>query len=390
MKGEDSLPSPAKSSTWSNHGDSTTADMTPANDTYFEERNMTVRTERAVTLYRQVQILVGVSISSLGAFSIFVLPIPALISLLIYLGSLALVGNLCIRWIMSEIQAMMHGQGIGPFLPAYIYDQLTEMSLHDWMTDTTWTQQYRHLMLYFIPGIPPERVDQYIDALAPQQTFYLRRRGLGHLFGEDFMRFIMGNEGFHRHLSHEMPTPSEVHLIRSLPPELMNEEESDLGSTYRERTIVSNRQINLEGQVNDIPPPPTIVSFEENTPGQLEDTLLNNAFMDMFSTYMDASVDAMTNGLIHLVDTWTPYVVRAGIGITSMAAGMGILRRNWTPTIANSSTMTLWLPTHQTLWTTAFIGGFTTGGFLLFQSNIRSIVSRRVRNGSKSPADSKG
>ena len=112
-EGEDSLPSPAKSSTWSNHGDSMTADMTPANDdhTYFvDERNMTVRTERAITLYHRVQILVGVSISSLGAFSIFVLPVPALIALLVYLGSLALVGNLCIRWIMSEIQAMMNGK----------------------------------------------------------------------------------------------------------------------------------------------------------------------------------------------------------------------------------------------------------------------------------------
>jgi hypothetical protein len=375
-KGDNSLPSPTKSSSWSEHGDSTTAEMTPA--------TIAVRTDRAITLYRHVQILVGISFTSLGAFSIVVIPLPALLALLISLGSFALIVKLCIQWIRSEIQEIMDGHGIGPYLPSYVYNQLTEMTLHEWMQDTTLTQQYRHLILYFIPGITPERIDHYIDSLAPHQRSYLRRRGLGHLFGQEFMRLIMGNEGYIRHSSQDTPRPTEVHLIRSLPPELMNEEESDLGSTGPEKTIslTSNNPTHLEGQITDMPSPPAIVSFQDNIPEQVEDILLSNALMEMFHNYMNASIEALSFGLVSIVDTWTPYLVRTGIGVTSLAAGLGIFRRNWTPTITNSSTMTLWLPSHRTLWTTAFIGGLTTGGFLLVQANMRSIISRKARNNS--------
>jgi hypothetical protein len=94
-----------------------------------------------------------------------------------------------------EYQLVVQGRGFGQYLPPSIYDQLMHMSLHEWMSDGSFMEEYAYLMLYLIPGLSPAQVDNYINRLSPRHRRLLRRPGLGHMLGEGFMRILEGDAG---------------------------------------------------------------------------------------------------------------------------------------------------------------------------------------------------
>jgi hypothetical protein len=74
---------------------------------------------------------------------------------------------------------------------------LTETTLHEFMADTTFFMEYRYLLLYFIPGLRPEQLMEYIDRLPSRHREALLRPGLGRLMPsvmESLMRIDEGVE----------------------------------------------------------------------------------------------------------------------------------------------------------------------------------------------------
>ena len=92
-----------------------------------------------------------------------------------------------------EYQNIVTGRGLGEYLPEEMYDQLANVSFHDWMANGTFIQEHQHLMLYMIPGITTEQLNDYVDRLLPRHRRVLRRPGLGHFLGPQFMRLLMGD-----------------------------------------------------------------------------------------------------------------------------------------------------------------------------------------------------
>jgi hypothetical protein len=94
-----------------------------------------------------------------------------------------------------EYQSMITGQGIGRFLPQSLYDQLVNVSFHDWMVNGTFVQENQHYLLYFIPGLSPEQLNQHVSNLLPRHRRALQRPGLGNFLGPQFMRLLVGDQG---------------------------------------------------------------------------------------------------------------------------------------------------------------------------------------------------
>ena len=97
--------------------------------------------------------------------------------------------------IVWSFNRRLETRGFGDYLPESIYNQLVHMTLHEWLTDASFMQEYGYLMLYFIPGVTPDQLQSYIDRLVPRHQQLLRQRGLGHLLGPEFMRFLLGDDG---------------------------------------------------------------------------------------------------------------------------------------------------------------------------------------------------
>jgi hypothetical protein len=385
MKGKNDTDTPGAKSSENLHSCDSTAAMTPMSQlTEYQEGASddrgrdSIRHRRAVV--SQLAIFAAVSSASFGAIVVLVLPFPALVALLTFLVSLSGTLYLCLHLFTRELQGLMQGRGIGDYLPLSIYNRLTELTLHEWMQDTSLTLEYRHLMLYFVPGITPERLDEYVDALSPRHRNNLRRRGLGHLLGDDFMRLIMGNERFRRHVVQNQPRPTELILPPSLPTEPMNDADSDLGSTCPDAVspIETPQFSDINPRNRSVPLSRALFVDDEEQEGfQQEQAVLSDAVMNMVNTYMNFTVETMTRGFAYMVERATPYIFGTGVGITSIAVGIGVfgtLSGVYFPngTVSRVSRF----PSQHTLWTAAFIGGLSSGGVLLFRSAVRSMTVR--------------
>lgn len=381
MKGKNNTDTPgAKSSEHLNSCDSTAA-MTPTSQlTEYQQSDDRCRdsTRRRRAVLSQLAIFAAVSSASFGATVVLVLPFPALIALLTFLVSISGTFYLWLHLFTRELQSLIQGRGIGDYLPPSIYSRLTELTLHEWMQDTSLTLEYRHLMLYFVPGITQERLDEYVDALSPRHRNNLRRRGLGHLLGDDFMRLIMGNERFRLHVLQNQPRPTELRLPPSLPAEPMNDADSDLGSTCPDAVSpIETPQFSDLNPCNPISRA-LFIDDEEQEGFQQEETVLSDAVMTMVNTYMNVTLETMTRGFVFMVERVTPFIFGTGVGVTSIAVGIGMFGTLsgvyfQDGTVSRASRF----PSQHTLWTTAFIGGLSSGGMLLFRSAVTSMTVRR-------------
>jgi hypothetical protein len=133
--------------------------------------------------------------TSLTVLLLSVVPLSVLALCLTSTSFLAmLLYKLYQRFILVEYhRRITHGPGIAPYLPDSIRHQLTHMSLHEWMMDDAFGKEYGYLLLYFLPGLSTQQLQEYFQRLTPRHQETLARRGLGHLLGPSFMNLIVGN-----------------------------------------------------------------------------------------------------------------------------------------------------------------------------------------------------
>ena len=150
------------------------------------------------TLRRQYQILQSQTFVLLGSasigfvlFLVFFLPFAALISLALMMTSLAALVPVALSTLQTRYQLELeHPLGLLRYLPESLRTLLTETTLHDYMTDTTFLMENRHLFLYFIPGLDPDQLMGYIQQLPPRHRDALLQPGLGRLMPSIMNRLV--------------------------------------------------------------------------------------------------------------------------------------------------------------------------------------------------------
>lgn len=166
-----------------------------------------------------------------------IIPAPLLIAMIVLIGILALLIQTVIQVARFELQLLMQGRGIGDYLPTGLYEQLTQRSIHEFMSDRTMVDENAYMMLYFLPGLSRDQIDEYVGRLAPRHQELLHRRGLGFLLGENFMRFLVGDQRLRPTLQSVEETasiaspvvPRRLELPPTIPEEGATDDTSELG-----------------------------------------------------------------------------------------------------------------------------------------------------------------
>lgn len=150
-------------------------------------------------LRNQIILLLGSSALGLLLFLFYALPLAAFASLIFFVSSLGALLPVFSQMAMAQYQLeMQHPLGLVRHLPDSVRIMLTETTLHEFMADTTFFMEYRYLLLYFIPGLRPEQLMEYIDRLPSRHREALLRPGLGRLMPsvmESLMRIDENDEG---------------------------------------------------------------------------------------------------------------------------------------------------------------------------------------------------
>ncbi|KAL7547078.1 hypothetical protein ACHAWF_010394 [Thalassiosira exigua] len=140
-------------------------------------------------LRAQIFLLLGSAVVGLFLFLFYALPLAAFVSLALLAsstGALVPVAQSALR-ARYELE-MEHPLGLTRYLPAYLREMLTETTLHEFMTDDRFFMEYRYLLLYFMPGLRPEQLADFIDQLPARHREALLQPGLGRM-----MPSVMGN-----------------------------------------------------------------------------------------------------------------------------------------------------------------------------------------------------
>jgi hypothetical protein len=147
---------------------------------------------QALLLTNQITQLAIASGGSMLVLILATVPIPILVGMIIVLAIwFRLLVKLYQRAIL-EYQNLVQGRGVSQYLPESMTSSLIHTSIHDWMMDPSFMQEHAYLALYFIPGINAQQMELYVNQLLPRHQQLLRRPGLGHLLGNDFMRLLVG------------------------------------------------------------------------------------------------------------------------------------------------------------------------------------------------------
>jgi hypothetical protein len=342
-----------------------------------EDDNIVIAGENSIV---PLSILAGISATSISALLVLCVPFPVLIAFLVFVLSSGYMFYIGLMLLAREVQNVVRGGGIGRYLPASIYNRLTETTMHEWMQDTSLTMEYRHLMLYFVPGITHEQLDAYVDALAPRHRRNLRREGLGHFFGEGFMRVLMGDSQYRAHAINNPVRPTEL-LLPPSQSSVEGDTGSDLGSTTTPELLFSEVSTRgrsmplLEEEDNIVSRTITVEDGTQDEQEQLqqEESVLAEAMSVMVSSYVNLSVGTVTSTFASVVERVAPYVFATGFGTTAIFLGVGLFGRSYP-----SRTTSLYFPQQRVLWTTAFIGGFSAGGMFLFRYGVRAMAPKRA------------
>jgi len=160
--------------------------------------------------------------ASAGILVLYTVPAQLLVGMAMVFALFASLMFTLYRRAVLEYNAVVRGQGVGDVLPESIFEQLVNMSLHDWMigseSSTTFFQEYGFVLLYFVPGLSRQQIDAYVDRLNPGHRAMLRRRGLGHFLGHGFMRVLLGDERLNTIQEASHGDPDQVPVIHQATP----------------------------------------------------------------------------------------------------------------------------------------------------------------------------
>jgi hypothetical protein len=301
-------------------------------------------------------------------------------------------------------------RGVADYLPESMVEQLMNTSFHDFMTDGAFWEENQYLFLYLIPGVTNEQLDAYVNRLVPRHRNVLRRQGLGHIFGEGFMRFLVGEA---RYYDEVVPSPPPQPVPRRLDFQPASASEEDAASQLEE----DGEDHDVRSSVSDYtrfwgiqPPEGRFFSWTEepvspsstarhelaNVPIR-ESTNENSESIDdedEEDLTMDGQVimDAITGGWGSIsnmalnmagsstVGFFTRTPIRAGLTVTAASLGVGLLGM-WTGGV---STERLRMPSRSSLpsspilYSSVLASGAAAGIMYIFQLG---------RGGGSSPAN---
>jgi hypothetical protein len=319
-----------------------------------EESNTTVvNHDQRQALTNQISQLAIASGGSLVVFILTTIPARILVGVaMVLFFCSALLYKLYQRAVLEFQTTILQGRGLAPYLPDSITSQLVHTSIHDWMMDSSFMQENAYLALYFIPGISPEQIDMYIDRLLPRHQQVLRRSGLGHLFGTDFMRLLVGDRGnqLDRQGAMENGAPARMVPLRlELLPEPNENEEDDEASGLDPDDPQSQYARFLGLQVEEPIPTPLARALvaeatletssqddqddnDEDTSTDAEDPTLEMAILS----------DAFTAGINNYYNMAFGMAVDSAVSVTSVLTGT-IRRTSWTITLLGAGIGTLGL-----------------------------------------------
>lgn len=128
---------------------------------------------------RQLQQL-GIATGTTFALFVYMLIPTALLLSMILFGSVssAFLYQLAAitRWEFHR--SILEGRGIGDYLPSGLYETLTSTSLHEFLSDPDGifgaSEHLPYLMLYLIPGLTEQQIQQYVNRLSPTHQQLLR------------------------------------------------------------------------------------------------------------------------------------------------------------------------------------------------------------------------
>ena len=353
--------------------------------------------QRGRALLRQTTVLLVTSTSSFVLFLFLSLPFSALVSLFIFVSSTYLITYNIILYGSVQFELIVQGRGFGDYLSEYMYNQLTELTLHEWLQDGSFTLEHRHLMLYFIPGISPEQLETYIDRLPARHRSNLRRHGLGHFLGDAFMRITMGDDRYQIYLENQarpaeliLPTVSSLIASRLLFDD-SDDEDSDIGMSITADELIVEAPIS--SQVIDCVSvvqsssrqEPTTRSIQINTPAEdlqreqeEESNILADAFTTMSQTYTNQTVTSMTGVASSMIEYFSPIVIGSGLTVSSISVGIGMFgvwSRAYYPGRARQSSPHF--PSSRTLIGSTIAGGASVAFAYFFRCGIRSMIHRQ-------------
>lgn len=329
-------------------------------------------------LEQQAYMLGLLSAGSFGTFLFIFLPYSALLAFGIFVSSISALFYVFYRILMLEWNNIIQGRGIGQYLPSSIYELLTSTTLHEWMSDPTFWNEYRHLLLYSIPGITQEQLDSYLARLHPRHVRTLNRPGLGHFFGDDFMRIIMGESRW---------TPSTENTSRRLLFDF-DDENSSVGLEVT-NLAGDEDQARLSGSVQSreivVASPSTDTAAENQRLIDEEGALLTDAVSTAAAAYGYWAADILTGYTLQAVDYASSIVIGTGISLTSGAIGIGLW--GWWLGVYHPSRISMpspHFPPSRTLMSTAVFGSASASLMLLCRCAVRwSIKKERQENGSE-------
>ncbi|KAL7541216.1 hypothetical protein ACHAXR_010733 [Thalassiosira sp. AJA248-18] len=150
-------------------------------------------------LRSQILLLLGSSMIGLVLFLFYALPLAAFVSLALMVSSMGALVPVAGSILRARYELEMDDpMGLTRYLPDSVRVLLTETSLHDFMTDNTFFMENRYLLLYFMPGLQPEQLMNFIDQLPPRHREALLQPGLGRLMPsvmENLVRLDNDNRG---------------------------------------------------------------------------------------------------------------------------------------------------------------------------------------------------
>ena len=159
-------------------------------------------------LRSQILLLLCSSTIGLILFLFYALPLAAFISLALMTTSMGAFIPVARSIIIARYEMEMDQPGgLTRYLPEYIRVMLTETSLHDFMTDTTFMMEHRYLLLYFMPGLEPEQLMGYINQLPQRHREALLQPGLGRLMPsvmENLMRIESGGQEYQQQFDQQL------------------------------------------------------------------------------------------------------------------------------------------------------------------------------------------
>lgn len=156
----------------------------------------TARPNPESLLMRQIQILSTLTGSSLVFFLVFYLSLPAFVLLASFGGFASLLSYVSYRYALLRYNRTLTQGGFLQYLPESMQRALTSTTLHEWMTDPAVFLEYRHMLLYFIPGLSPEQVEGMVRNLPPRHRDRLLTPGyMAPVVPEGARRAILPEEG---------------------------------------------------------------------------------------------------------------------------------------------------------------------------------------------------